>query len=83
MPEADGGASDSAPRVILVLGRRLATDEDSVSGWRVLDVDGQFTVDAPRDAQWALENGGRAFVIRLPTAPVTEVRISRHLATRR
>ena len=46
--------------------------------WRLIVVEGEFSLAAPPDAEWRLDEGDSTFVLRMPSMPVTEILISRH-----
>lgn len=56
-----------------------ASDDDALDGsWQSIELPDEFRLAAPAGARWFQEDAGKAFVLRLPTEPATDIRISRH-----
>ena len=52
--------------------------DESHASWQVLDLPGEFSLSVPAGTEWFEDDDGKAFVVRLPTKPATDIRFSRH-----
>lgn len=51
---------------------------DERGPWQLLEYPGEFRLAVPAASEWFEDDDGNAFVVRLPTRPVTDIRVSRH-----
>jgi hypothetical protein len=55
-----------------------ASDDMLDASWQSIGLPDAFRLAVPAGTRWFQDDAGKAFVVRLPTEPATDIRISRH-----